>query len=107
MSGFGFHLEHAEFDPFAWRDAAGRVHFEGQRPTEGRHRERVWPALSRYRRIRHKARWCSPQHARMNRSIEAASMLTVLRRWCPYNRLEAYHTNTCDHAQRPPRYDPW
>jgi len=103
----GFHLERAEFDELVWRDATGRVHFRGQTPTKGRHRERVWPALSRYKRCRDKALWLSPRHARMNRSIEAASLLTVLRRWCPYNRLEARHIDVCDHAQRPPRYDPW
>ena len=41
----GFRLERATFDPFVWRDGSGRVHFDGQRPTTGRHRERVWPAL--------------------------------------------------------------
>ena len=35
----GFHLERATFDPFVWRDGSGRVHFNGQRPTTGRHRE--------------------------------------------------------------------
>jgi hypothetical protein len=103
----GFHLERATFDPLIWRDAAGRVHFTGQGPTTGRHRERVWPALSLYKRSRHRRHWCSSRHARVNRSIEVASLLTVLRRWCPYNRLDAHHTDTCDHAQRPPRYDPW
>jgi hypothetical protein len=103
----GFHLERATFDPFLWRDAAGRANFIGQRPTTGRHRDRVWPALSRSKRHRHKAERCSPQHARTNRSIEAAARLAVSRRWCPCNRLEAHHTDACDHAQRPPRYDPW
>ena len=103
----GFHLERATFAPFVWRDAGGRVRFHGQRSTTGQHRDRVWPALSRYKRHRHKALWCSWRHARTNRSIAAAALLMVLRRWCPTSRLEAHHTDTCDHAQRPPRYDPW
>ena len=103
----GFYLDRATFDPFIWRDGAGRVRFYGQRSTTGRHRERVWPALTRYKRRRRRSVWSSPQHARTNRSIEAAALLTVLRRWRPCNRLEAHHTDVCDHAQRPPRYDPW
>jgi hypothetical protein len=104
----GFHLEHAMFDQFVWRDAAGRVRFEGRIPATGkRHRDRVWPALSRYKRYRRKKRWSAHRHARMNRAIDASSLLTVLRRWMPLNPLEARHMAVCDHAQRPPRYDPW
>lgn len=38
---------HAEFDAFAWRDTDGTARFAGQRPKNGRHRYRVWPALAR------------------------------------------------------------
>ena len=103
----GFNLEHATFDPFVGRDAAGLVQFGDQRPTTGRHRDRVWPALSRYnKRHRHKARRCSPRHARTTRSIEAASLLTVLRHWYPCHPLVTWHIRQCDRAQRPPRNDP-
>ena len=62
-----FHLERATFDPFVWCDGAGMVRFYGQRSTTGRHRERVWPALTRYKRHRRKAaEWSSPQHTRTN-----------------------------------------
>jgi hypothetical protein len=102
----GFHLERATFDPFVCRDAAGLVQFGDQRSTTGRHRDRVWPALSRYKRHRDKALWCSSRHTRSNRSIEAASLLTVLRHWYPCHPLVTWHIRQCDRAQRPPRYDP-
>lgn len=101
-------LDCASFDPFVWHDLDGRVHFEGQIPAKGkRHRDRVWPALSRYKRYRRKKRWVSARGARMDRALDASSLLTVLRRWMPMNPLEARHMAVCDHAQRPPRYDPW
>jgi hypothetical protein len=47
-----FATHRARFDGFVWRDVDGRVHFVGQwrSPTARRHRDRVWPALSRYKR---------------------------------------------------------
>ena len=108
-----FDLDHAAFDQFVWRDDAGRGHFSGQSPTiKRRHRDRVWPALSRYKRRRRKTdEWqrhrSSLAGVKTTRSIEKAALLGVLRRWCPISRLEAWHMAVCDHAQRPPRYDPW
>jgi hypothetical protein len=86
----GFHLERATFDPFVCRDAAGLVQFGDQRSK--RHRD--------------KALWCSSRHTRSNRSIEAASLLTVLRHWYPCHPLVTWHIRRCDRAQHPPRYDP-
>jgi hypothetical protein len=106
-SRFNLSVYHACFDEFVSRDAASRAHFEGQRPTKGRHRERVWPALSRYkdqRRLK-KERWRPHRFARQNRALERASLLTILRRWYPMHPLDARHTLICDLAQRPPRYD--
>jgi hypothetical protein len=108
-----FYLDHATFDEFVWRDGARRRHFAGQSPTiKGRHSDRVWPALSRYKRMRRKTdEWqrhrSSVAGVKTNCSIEKAALLSVLRRWCPISRLEAWHMAVCDHAQRPPRYDPW
>ena len=108
-----FALERACFKPFIDRDSADKVHFNGcHRPSTGRHRDRVWPALSRYKRLRRKTdawrqRSCSISAIMVNRSIEKASLLTVLRRWDPMSSLDAWHIKQCDHAQRPPRYDPW
>jgi hypothetical protein len=72
---------------------------------------RVWPALSRYKRKRRKTdawrrRRSSAAGVKATCSIEKAALLSVLRRWCPMSRLEAWHMAVCDHAQRPPRYDP-
>jgi hypothetical protein len=104
--GYGFHLEPASFDEFVLRNRDGHAHFHGQCPTKGRHRDRVGPALSRDKRVRKKSRWLSPQHTRVFRAIDRAARLLVLRRWDPYNPLLARHITVCDHAQRPPRYDP-
>ena len=46
------HLNHAEFEVFTWRDHTGRVRFQGQWPTVGRFRERVWPVFWRIRPVR-------------------------------------------------------
>lgn len=108
-----FRLERARFDPFVWHDDTGNARFSGrQQPTKGRHRDRVWPALSRYKRVRRKTgSWCDragpATWMKMTRSIDKAALLTVLRRWDPMSSLEAWHIKQCDHAQRPPRYDPW
>jgi hypothetical protein len=110
-----FALDHVTFDEFVWRDGAGRVHFASQRqlPIAKRHRDRVWPALSRYKRPRARKtdawrrRRSSVSGIKTTCSIEKAAMLSVLRRWCPDSRLDAWHMAACDHAQRPPRYDPW
>ena len=98
---------HACFDELCWRDEAGKVCFAGQHATAGRHRDRIWPALSRYKRapLRRRQRWQGPRQRRATKAIEQASQLTVLRRWCPLNPLEAWHGKQCDLAQRPPRYD--
>jgi hypothetical protein len=110
-----FALVRATFDEFVWRDGAGRVHFASQQqlPIARRHRDRVWPALSRYKRPRarksdewHRRR-SSLSGIRTSRSIDKAAILSVLRHWCPISRLDAWHTVACDHAQRPSRYDPW
>lgn len=109
----GFVPERAGFEPFVRRDGTGKVHFNGRgRPSTGRHRDRVWPALSRYKQFRRKTdawqqRSRSIASVKGNRSIDKASMLTVLRRWDPTTSLDAWHIKQCDHAQRPPRYDPW
>jgi hypothetical protein len=104
---FNHGVYHACFDEFVSRDAAGRTHFEGQRPTKGRHRERVWPVLSRYKDQRQRKKEPLDPHrfARQDRLLERASLLTILRRWYPMHPLDARHTLTCDLAQRPPRYD--
>jgi hypothetical protein len=110
MDGFG--LQRAEFQEFAIRDG-GKVRFRVRcASSEGRHRERVWPALSRYKQTRRKTdawrrRSYPASFAKVNRSIKKASLLTVLRRWDPMSPLDAWHIKQCDHAQRPPRYDPW
>jgi hypothetical protein len=97
--------KHAAFDQFVVCCDTG-TRYRDQRPTKGRHHDRVWPALSRYKRHRHKARWCSHRHASANRAIEASSMLTVLKHWYPCHPLEAWHMRAADRAQRPPRFDP-
>jgi hypothetical protein len=109
-----FYLDHTAFDEFVWRDGAGRRHFAGQSPTiKRRHRDRVWPALSRYKRTRARKsdewhrRHSSLSEIRTSYSIDKAAMLSVLRHWCPISRLDAWHMTACDHAQRPPRFDPW
>ncbi len=79
----------------------------GGTTKERRHRERVWPALSRYKRRHHKRRWVGHRHARIQRAIKRAALLSVLRRWDPMSPLEAWHMKRCDHAQRPAQYDPW
>jgi len=103
-----YQVDRAHCDQFCWRDATGSVRFAGQRPTSGRHRDRVWPALSRYKRVRTKKReWRTSHRAeRFSRALNAASLLTVLRHWYPCHPLEAWHIRQCDRAQRPPRYDP-
>jgi hypothetical protein len=105
MESWHWHRERAVFDEFVRRDHVGRVHFEGQHSTTGRHRDRVWPALSRYKRHRQKHWWQPHWAARNDRSLGAASLLTILRRWYPTNPLEARHMLICDLAQRPPRLD--
>lgn len=107
-----FRLERARFQEFVIR-GAGKMYFSGRPETPaGRHRDRVWPALSRYKRTRRKTdawrrRSSSVSAAKVNRSIRRAALLSVLRRWDPMNPLDAWHIKQCDHAQRPPRYDPW
>ncbi len=109
----GFRLERAQFDPFIIRDGKGKVRFKNcHHSCQGQHRDRVWPALSRYKQFRQRTKlWrqrSSPLSAiRVNRSIDKAALLTVLRRWDPMSALDAWHLKQCDHAQRPPRYDPW
>jgi hypothetical protein len=109
----GFALERSRFSPFVLRDGGGKVHFSGRhRSSARRHRERIWPALSRYKKTRRKTdawwqRSCPVPTVKLNRSIEKAALLTVLRRWDPICALDAWHLKQCDHAQRPPRYDPW
>ena len=108
----GFRLECARFQKFVVRDG-GKVTFTGhQGSSAGRYRDRVWPALSRYKQTRRKTdawrqRLYPASFVKVNRSIEKASLLTVLRRWDPMRPLDAWHIKQCDHAQRPPRYDPW
>jgi hypothetical protein len=110
-----FATHRARFDEFVWRDVDGRVHFVGRwrSPTARRHRDRVWPALSRYKRPRARktAAWhrhrSSVAGVKTTCSIDKAALLSVLRRWCPMCRLEAWHITVCDHAQRPPWFDPW
>jgi hypothetical protein len=105
-SVFNLGVYHATFDPFVWRDTDGRVHFEGQHPTKGRHRDRVWPALSRYKDQRRRKRepWVEHWLQRKSRALHYASRLTILRKWYPVHPLDAYHTLRCDLAQRPARY---
>lgn len=109
----GFRLERAMFEPFVIRDGRGKVFFRARPPSAaGRHRDRVWPALSRYKRNRRKTdAWLQRSHPvsaiKVARSIEKAALLTVLRRWDVNSPLDAWHLKQCDHAQRPPRYDPW
>jgi hypothetical protein len=88
----------AEFDEFSWRDAAGIVLFAGRSPTSGRHRDRVWAALSRYKRVRRpKRRLRTPSRvARVSRAIKRAAHLSVLRRWDPCHPLDAWHTQQSD-----------
>jgi hypothetical protein len=97
---------HATFDEFVSRDHNGRAHFEGQHPTQGRHRERVWPALSRYKNQRRvkKEHWHPHRLARQNHLLKAASRRTVLRKWFAIHPLEARTLLIADLAQRPPRY---
>jgi hypothetical protein len=108
----GFCLERARFDSFVGRDGMGTACFKGRyRLSAGRHRDRVWPALSRYKRLPRKTdawhqRSCSISAAKINRAIAKACLLIVLRRWDPMNPLDAWHVKQCDRAQRPPRYDP-
>jgi hypothetical protein len=104
---FNHSVYHATFDEFVSRDAYGRAHFEGQRPTKGHYRDRVWPALSRYKdqRRKDKRRWNPYWFESKNRALERASLLTILRRWYPCHPLDARHTLICDLARRPPRYD--
>jgi len=66
---------HACFDELCWRDGAGKVRFAGQHATEGRHRDRVWPALSRYKRARLRRRYRRqpPRQMRMTKAIERAT----------------------------------
>jgi hypothetical protein len=102
----------ADFDEFVWRDHNGKVHFQDQHPSgKTRHRQRVWPALSRYKRVRMKhEKYCSQEKycgrassQRQCRAIDRASLLSVLRRWDPMNPLMAWHIKRCDQAQRPSR----
>jgi hypothetical protein len=60
----------------------------------------VWPALSRYKRTRRKTdEWqrhrSSVAGVKTTCSIEKAALLSVLRRWCPISRLEAWQTAVC------------
>ena len=109
----GFRLERAQFDPFVVRDGNGKVLLKSrQHSRKERHRDRVWPALSRYKRFRRKTKaWRLRSWpfsvVKVDQSIDKAALLTVLRRWDPMNALDAWHLKQCDHAQRPPRYDPW
>jgi hypothetical protein len=106
---FRFNDAHAAFDEFIWRDHDGRARFEGQRPTEPkRHRERIWPALSRYRRTRRKRRlrfhpWPASRVIVQSKRMDFASWLTVRRGWFPCHPLSVQHMRACDLAQRPPR----
>jgi hypothetical protein len=52
---WSYETDRAVFDQFCWRDATGKVHFMPC-PTKGRLRDCVWPALSRYKRVRTKKR---------------------------------------------------
>jgi hypothetical protein len=103
---FGRSHVSACFDEFLQR-YQGQARFEGRRPTQGRHRDRVWPALSRYKRRRRRYREPGYSHraARVSRLIERACLLAVLRKWCPGNPLETHHMIACDLAQRPPQLD--
>jgi hypothetical protein len=111
---FRYSIYHATFDEFLSRDDDGRTHFDGQHPTKDRHRDRVWPALSRYKHQHRRRRpryWNPHWAARQNRALRRACRLTVLRRWYPMHPLEARTSLICDLAQRPPRYtdfrEPW
>jgi len=95
----------ASFDEFIVHDRRGGVQFACQGNKGKRHRNRVWPALSRYKRIREKRVWQSAKNARDTRLLEWTSLLTVLRKWAPENPLFVRHGTICDLAQRPPRYD--
>jgi hypothetical protein len=108
------------FDEFVWRDSKGAVWFAGsgwdkpKDPKVKRHHDRVWPALSRYKRERWRIKakhqqfrkYTASRFERQNRAMAKASLLTVLRRWYPTHPLDWYHGRICDRAQRPPRYDP-
>lgn len=100
----------AHFDEFVWRDQDG-VRFANRVASESkRHHDRVWPALARYKRVRQTTeRWhnrvCPARIMKLSQHLEAACLLTVLRRWDPCNPLERWHITQCDRAQRPPRYD--
>jgi hypothetical protein len=108
---FRYNHVHASFDEFIWRDWDGRVRFEGQRPTEAkRHRERVWPAPSRYKRARLKRcatqrfhPWPAARSIVASQRMDFASWLTVRRGWYPCHPLSVQHLRACDLAQRPPR----
>jgi hypothetical protein len=105
---FRFNHTHASFDEFVERDRDGRACFEGQRPTESkRHRERVWPALSRYKRIRLRRcprfhPWPASRIVVQPKRLKRASWLTVRRGWYPCHPLVVRHMRVCDLAQRPP-----
>src|SRR5271165_6669805 len=108
----GFRLECARFQEFVVRDDEKVTFTSHHGSSAGRHRDRVWPALSRYKRTRRKTdAWRQRSYpvsfVKVNRSIEKAALLNVLRRWDPMSTLDAWHIKQCDHAQRPPRYDPW
>ena len=80
------HLNHAEFEVFVWRDHAGRVRFNGQWPTAGRFRERVWPVFWRVRRRWRttdawEARASSPWAIAFDRSQDKAFRVERTRRW--------------------------
>jgi hypothetical protein len=106
-SVFKYSVYHAVFDEFVRREHNGRAHFTDQRSTKGRHRDRVWPALSRYKNQRRlkKESWDPHWIARQERMLEAASRLTILRKWYPCHPLAARNLLISDLAQRPPRYE--
>lgn len=112
MSTFRGSVYHAGFDELILHKVDGTSRFRGQRSTKGRHRDRVWPALSRYKNQRQIKLWSpfsaysTPRTTRLSKALRQASLLTVRRRWMPLNPLEAWHVKRCDQAQRPSRYDP-
>ena len=83
-------LHHAEFDSYVTH-LNGEVRFANQERTGNRHRDRVYPVLSRSKRHRQRR---EPLYGvcveKVSRSIERASYIAAARRWLPCNPLTAH-----------------